>query len=79
MKAQGGGAGKLSDGELCPLHRAHGVYLLELGRGQRVLDLLRRLRQRLPGGEVGQEAFLDVGVGKDRGHDLGRQNTGQVN
>lgn len=54
------------------------VYLLELGRGQRALDLLRRLRQRLPGGQVGQQALLHVRVGEDGCHDLRREDTGQV-
>lgn len=68
----------------CPPLRAHSgapgprAYLLELGRGQRVLDLLRGLRQRLPRWQVGQQALLDIRVGKDGGHDLGRQHAGQV-
>lgn len=55
------------------------AYLLELGGGQRALDLLCGLWQRLPRGQVGQQALLHVRVGKDGCHDLGRENTGQVN
>lgn len=53
-------------------------YLLELGGGQRALDLLCGLRQRLPRGQVGQQALLHVRIGEDGSHDLGREDAGQV-
>lgn len=53
-------------------------YLLELGGGECVLDLISALRQTFPTGEEGQEPLLHLSVGQDGGHHLRRADTGQV-
>lgn len=54
------------------------VYLLKLRRAERVAELLAALGQRLSTGQVGHQPLLHLGVGQDGGHDVRRQDAGQV-
>lgn len=58
--------------------RGRGSHLLELRRAERVVELLWALKQRLSGREVRNESLLHLRVGQDGGHDLRRQDAGEV-